>query len=308
MANTTVRGAFQIHGANPQYLVEKVIRSRIYESVYWKEHCFALTAESLIDKAIELKYIGGVYGNQRPTEFMCLLLKLLQIQPEKEILVEYLLVEEFKYLRALAAMYIRMTFRAVEVFELLEPLLKDFRKLRMRSMAGYTLTFVDEFVDSLLNEERVCDIILPRLTKRDVLEETEGLGPRPSALLDAMEGSGSENAADSRGRGTSSRKAQRSGDRNSDGSRSRSSSSHMSARSGDLRDEGPKDSTARDGSKSRLSENRSRSGSVESRARYVSRSPSRSASRSRSNHSRASSRYRSRSRDISPDRIVDDAS
>lgn len=55
-------------------------------------------AESLIDKAIVLKNIGGVYGNQKPTEFICLLLKLLQIQPEKEILVEYLLVDEFKYI------------------------------------------------------------------------------------------------------------------------------------------------------------------------------------------------------------------
>jgi hypothetical protein len=38
-----------------------------------------------------------------------------------------------RYLRALAAMYIRMTFRPVEAFELLEPLMKDYRKLRMRS-------------------------------------------------------------------------------------------------------------------------------------------------------------------------------
>ncbi len=28
---------------------------------------------------------------------MCLLLKLLQIQPEKEILIEYLQAEDFKY-------------------------------------------------------------------------------------------------------------------------------------------------------------------------------------------------------------------
>lgn len=55
------------------------------------------TAESLIDKAIELKCIGGVYGNQKPTEFLCLLLKLLQIQPQKEILLEYLQADEFKY-------------------------------------------------------------------------------------------------------------------------------------------------------------------------------------------------------------------
>lgn len=54
------------------------------------------SAETLIDKAIELKSIGGVYGNQKPTEFLCLLLKMLQIQPEKEILVEYLRADEFK--------------------------------------------------------------------------------------------------------------------------------------------------------------------------------------------------------------------
>ncbi|TFY64193.1 hypothetical protein EVJ58_g2788 [Rhodofomes roseus] len=195
MANTTVRGAEAIHGQNPQYLVETVIRNRIYESPYWKEHCFALTAESLIDKAIELKCIGGVYGNQKPTEFLCLLLKLLQLQPQKEILLEYLQADEFKYLRALATMYIRMAFRSVEVYEILEPLLKDYRKLRYRGMNGYSLTFMDEFVDNLLVEERVCDIILPRLTKRDVLEDNGEMGPRQSRLLDAMEGK-SEHGSD----------------------------------------------------------------------------------------------------------------
>lgn len=118
-------------------------------------------AETIIDKALECKYIGGVYGNQRPTEYICLLLKLLQIQPEKEILVEYLRADEFKcvcvlspgfqvtnwprrYLRALAALYIRMTFDAVEVYELLEPLMKDYRKLRVRSMgARFAFPFPD---------------------------------------------------------------------------------------------------------------------------------------------------------------------
>ncbi|CAE6436563.1 unnamed protein product [Rhizoctonia solani] len=203
MANSTVKGAIHIHGQNPQFLVEKVIRTRIWESSYWKEQCFALTAESLIDKAIELNTIGGVYGNQRPTHFICLLLKLLQIQPEKEILIEYLMVDEFKYLRALAAMYVRMTFPAVEVYELLEPLLKDYRKIRLRNMAGYSLTFMDEFVDQLLTEERVCDIILPRMSKREVLEETEGLAPRTSVLLDAMAG---KSESDDEGGGKKARK------------------------------------------------------------------------------------------------------
>ncbi|KAJ7197280.1 PRP38 family-domain-containing protein [Mycena pura] len=204
MANTTVQGALSIHGQNPQFLVETVIRNRIWESVYWKEHCFALTAESLIDKAIQVRYIGGVYGNQRPTEFLCLLLKLLQIQPEKEILVEYLRADEFKYLRALAAFYIRMTFRAVDVYELLEPLLKDYRKLRLRNMGGYVLTHMDEFVDQLLTEERVCDIILPRITKRSTLEENDEIGPRKSRLLNAMEGKSEHGSERSRSRSTGS--------------------------------------------------------------------------------------------------------
>ncbi|KZT26351.1 PRP38-domain-containing protein [Neolentinus lepideus HHB14362 ss-1] len=282
MANTTVRGAQAIHGQNPQYLVETVIRNRIYESPYWKEECFALTAETLIDKAIELKFIGGVYGNQKPTQFLCLLLKLLQIQPEKEILVEYLQADEFKYLRALAALYVRMTFRSAEVYGILEPLLKDYRKLRYRNMGGYHLTYMDEFVYSLLREERVCDIILPRLAKRSVLEETGEIGPRKSRLLDAMEGRDDRSRSQSRSR-----------------SRSRSGSQRASPRA------------SLSPSRRETNESRTRPPS-DAGNRYVSQSPSRSrspaagsrntSSLSSRSRSRSGSPYRSRSRSISPDR------
>ena len=84
-------------------------------------------------------------------------------------------------------MYIRMTFRSFEIYELLEPLLDDYRKLRWRDMGGaFSLSHMDEFVDALLTEERVCDLILPRLQQRDVVEETEGLRPRVSRLEDAL--------------------------------------------------------------------------------------------------------------------------
>jgi len=46
MANRTVKDAVTVKGTNPQYLIEKIIRSRIYESKYWKEYCFALTGKS----------------------------------------------------------------------------------------------------------------------------------------------------------------------------------------------------------------------------------------------------------------------
>ncbi len=47
-----------------QNLIEKILRMKIYSSMYWKEHCFALTAESLVDKAVDLKFVGGTYGGQ----------------------------------------------------------------------------------------------------------------------------------------------------------------------------------------------------------------------------------------------------
>ncbi|WVR06345.1 hypothetical protein IAU60_003376 [Kwoniella sp. DSM 27419] len=264
MANSTLRGAVSIHGGNPQNLIEKVIRARVYDSLYWKEQCFALTAESIIDKAVALHSIGGVTDRQTPTPFISLTLKLLQLQPEKEILIEYLLAEEYKYLRALAAFYIRLTFRSMDVYEILEPLMKDYRKLRVAHAGGFSLTYFDEFIDDLLTQDRVCDIILPRLTQRSVLEETEGLPPRRSLL------EGEEEDDDRR-----------------DGAGSDASSDHRRY-------------ISRSPSRSR-SRSRSRSGS--DRGRYISRSPSRSAS-PEGEEGDTRGRFVSRSPSFSPDRAM----
>lgn len=59
MANRTDPFAATVHGTNPQHLIEKITRSKIYSSMYWKEHCFALSAETVIDKCMNLKTVGG---------------------------------------------------------------------------------------------------------------------------------------------------------------------------------------------------------------------------------------------------------
>ena len=62
-------------------------------------------------------------------------------------------------------------------------------------LGTFVLTHVDEFVEELLSEERSCDVILPRIQKRSVLEENNQLETRVSALeedLDAIVESGSE--------------------------------------------------------------------------------------------------------------------
>ena len=117
---------------------------------------------------MELRYIGGVYaGNIKPTPFLCLTLKMLQIQPQKDIIIEFIRNEDFKYVRALGAYYMRLTGTSLDCFKYLEPLLNDYRKVRVQDREGkFHLSHMDEFVDRLLREERVSDIQLPRLQVR----------------------------------------------------------------------------------------------------------------------------------------------
>lgn len=189
MANRTVKDAQCIRGTNPQYLVEKIIRSRIYDARYWKEECFALSAELLVDKAMELKFIGGVYGgNIKPTPFLCLVLKMLQIQPEKDIVIEFIRQEDFKYVRALGAFYMRLVGTSLDCYKYLEPLYNDYRKLRKQNRQGqFEVIHMDEFIDELLHEERLCDVILPRIQKRHILEANNELEVRISALEDDLD-------------------------------------------------------------------------------------------------------------------------
>ncbi|GAB6019949.1 Pre-mRNA-splicing factor 38A [Chamberlinius hualienensis] len=202
MANCTVKEAHSVKGTNPQYLIEKIIRSRIYDSRYWKEECFALSAELLVDKAMELKFIGGVYGgNIQPTPFICLILKMLQIQPEKDIIVEFIKNEDFKYVRALGAYYMRLVGTSLDCYKYLEPLYNDYRKLKRQKRDGdFEIVHFDELIDELLREERVCDVILPRIQKRYILEESNQLDQRVSALDNLEEVEESEEEPENKAR------------------------------------------------------------------------------------------------------------
>ncbi|KIW02107.1 uncharacterized protein PV09_06597 [Verruconis gallopava] len=213
-----------IRGQNPALLFEKGVRERITESYYWKEQCFGLNAATLCDRAAELTFVGGTYGAVgRPTPFLCLAFKLLQLVPEKEIILEYLNFHDegetmgdlngenandqgaeidqrrrgdFKYLRALAAFYIRLAWEPVEIYQTLEPLLLDYRKLKRRTRDGFTLTYMDQFIDDLLTKDRVCATSLWKLPHRAILEDLDMLEPRTSPIqaeLDEMDEDAAEN-------------------------------------------------------------------------------------------------------------------
>ncbi|KAH0887203.1 hypothetical protein HID58_063299 [Brassica napus] len=212
MANRTDPLAKNIRGTNPQNLVEKIVRTKIQNHTFWKEQCFGLTAETLVDKAMELDHVGGTFGgNRKPTPFLCLVLKMLQIQPEKEIVVEFIKNDDYKhdmfvflpkllsfvritflgvvkYVRVLGAFYLRVTGSDVDVYRYLEPLYNDYRKVRQKLADGrFSLTHVDEVIEELLTKDYSCDIAMPRLKKRCTLEQNGVLEPRKSVLEDDFE-------------------------------------------------------------------------------------------------------------------------
>ncbi|KAI4787037.1 PRP38-domain-containing protein, partial [Aureobasidium sp. EXF-8845] len=177
-----------IRGQNPLLLFEKAVRDRIIDSYYWKEQCFGLNAATLCDRAIELSFIGGTYGiGQKPTPFLCLAFKLLQLTPEKEIILHYLQQEDWKYLRALAAFYIRLAWEPKDIYETLEVYLSDYRKLKRRTRDAYTLSFVDQFIDDLLTKDRICATSLWKMPSRTQLEDLDVLEPRVSPLGDEID-------------------------------------------------------------------------------------------------------------------------
>nr|CAD2124996.1 unnamed protein product [Meloidogyne enterolobii] len=195
-----------------------------------RNNALGFQPKQLSIKAWNFALLRHLWGNIKPSPFLCLTLKLLQLQPEKDIVIEFIRQDDFKYIRALGAMYIRLTFNSVEVYKYLEPLYNDYRKLRyMNRMGKFELLYMDDFIDNLMREDHYCDIQLPRLQKRQALEETDQLEVYQSALDEDLERlSSSEDSEDERDRRRRSRPSIVSRRRSRTRSRSRE---HNSSRS-----------------------------------------------------------------------------
>lgn len=175
MANVTDPLIRAVQGTDPQNLMEYITRQKIYDTRFWKEECFGLSAADVLEKAAKsLICIGGTYGgNHRPSKFLCLTLKLLQLQPDLELVLEFIKQDHFKYVRALGAFYLRLTGRPVDIYENLEPLYANYDKLRYRDVTEWKLIHMDEFIDRLFTKPNACGIAMPRLPHRETLI-TEG--------------------------------------------------------------------------------------------------------------------------------------
>lgn len=191
MANLTDPLIRAVQGSDPQNLMEYITRQKIYDNRFWKEECFGLTVADVLEKAAKtLTCIGGTFGaNQQPTKFLCLILKLLQLQPDVDLIREaYIEQDKFKYVKILGAFYLRLTGRPATIYETLEPQYANYSRLRVRLTTEWKLLYMDEAIHELLTQPYFCGIALPRLPSRTTLEGEGFLeeGPRPSALKDAI--------------------------------------------------------------------------------------------------------------------------
>ncbi|EDR23447.1 pre-mRNA-splicing factor 38A, putative [Entamoeba dispar SAW760] len=170
--------------SGPERRLETILRNKIYNCEYWKQQCFTLTSETILDEIIKLHDFGGTYGIlKKPTKFIVLIMKLLMLRPDKSIIYEYIMNDEFKYVRAIGAFYLRLVGSSKECYQFIEPLYYDYRPLKYRvDGKHYEVVTIDQFAWNLLHLDYYCDITLPIITARPVIESHGILTPRISLI------------------------------------------------------------------------------------------------------------------------------
>ena len=173
-----------IRNLAPQHLIDAPTRQKIYNSVFYQQYCFGVNLVTFVDRAQLLKGVGGIYGTyKQPSNFICLFLKLLELEPSNNVIEHFLStrVWQMKHLRLLAALYIRFAYPSDDVYLKLEPLLTRYEKVAVLTDEGYVSSHFDEVIDSFLKKKLWCGIQLPPLTPR------HGIPPRVSQLIDLRE-------------------------------------------------------------------------------------------------------------------------
>lgn len=184
---------------NKAHLIESIVRNRIQDSLFYKQHLFLTNELNILDVIVQqVKYIGGMDSGGRPSPFLCCLLRLLELEPLDEIIEMYLLqngYNEFKYLTALTLLYCRLVWKPKEFYTLYDKYIQDHRKLRIQLKlpefvnhlpVHFKLTYMDEWIDRLAEDDRVVDIIMPYITPRQTLAEKGEVEPRRYLLSEEL--------------------------------------------------------------------------------------------------------------------------
>lgn len=161
------------------HLVEPIVRHRIQDSLFYKQHLYLTNELTLLEMVVQhVHFLGGTDTVGRPTPFLCCLLRMLELEPLQDIIDLYLTqngFNEFKYLTALGLIYQRMVMLSEKWYLLFDASIIDYRNLRVKFKSPkltdglplhYGLMTMDEWVDMLNEQERVVDLIMPKLVPR----------------------------------------------------------------------------------------------------------------------------------------------
>ncbi|EGV61394.1 hypothetical protein PSN45_000067 [Yamadazyma tenuis] len=158
------------------HILETIVRNRIKDSLFYKQHLYLTNEQTILQVIVDnVKYVGGLDSSNRPSPFLCCLLRLLEIGPSAAVVGLYLKQPEFKYLTILTLIYIRLTQPPTEVYQVLDTYRSNYTKVRVLLSSpemvdgvpvNYGIIHIDEFVDELERSDRVVGVVMPRLESR----------------------------------------------------------------------------------------------------------------------------------------------
>ena len=61
----------EVHGYNPQFLISRIIRDKVYDNRYWKETCFALNAETIVITQLAAKLVAQMLAHLTTRRSVC---------------------------------------------------------------------------------------------------------------------------------------------------------------------------------------------------------------------------------------------
>jgi hypothetical protein len=158
------------------------LREQTRHCTFYRTYCFKASLKQLEEVTEEhVTYVGDCAALP-PSPFLCVLLAYDCCSPSREEVAAHLDCSKNVYWRAIVATWIRWKeSRAEQVYQLLDPLYRDYRPIKVRQKDNsYHNSYLDVFIDQLLRyrcalvsleEPFVLDVIpFPHLPQRYELE------------------------------------------------------------------------------------------------------------------------------------------
>lgn len=149
-----------------------------------------LLKDVLLTRCIDLEY------GQEPSRFLCSLVRLYMLHPNRAIIYEILSVKNFTYATAFAAIHVRCCWSSLDIHKALTPLLSNYTKIRVTGIESSELhgyVPFDILIEALLQQPSTLSkhdkaftpmgcLRLPLLIKREVFEMSGKLRPLSEEL------------------------------------------------------------------------------------------------------------------------------